>query len=176
VVAAWKPAVIFTPDPVHQPWGAANPGLAGRVYLFGPEIGCPMLGHGSLHVALFDESQCGAEKDATPLEEWHFDSDTLKRLEHRDPVGWGYTVFLPWGTYKPEIIHVHLKVRYEPPHGFPIFAASGPMTLVDPDKMDKWETSEARTFRKTDPVQPPSTGVTAASAQSSSSAAPRRNP
>ena len=83
-----------------------------------------MLGNGSLDVELFDDGSCGPGKSSTSLEEWHFDPATLKRLEHRDPVGWGYTVFLPWGTYKPETIHIHLKVRYKSPQGFPIYAAS----------------------------------------------------
>jgi hypothetical protein len=151
VVAAWNPAVVYTPDPMHD--GTPTPGLAGRIYLFGPEIGFPMLGNGGLSVALFDDGPGGTAKSTTPLEEWHFDPTTLKRLEHRDPVGWGYTVFLPWGSYKPEITHIHLKVRYEPPQGFPIYAASAPMTLVDPEKVDKVEVSEARLIQKGDQLQ-----------------------
>src|SRR5947209_19584624 len=46
VVAAWNPAVVSTPDPVHGKWGTPNPGLAGRIYLFGPEIAAPLLGNG----------------------------------------------------------------------------------------------------------------------------------
>src|SRR5262249_51219848 len=90
VVAAGNPAVVLTPDPAHD--GTPNPGLAGRIYLFGPEIGCPVLGNGSLHVALLDDMQCACSKDSAPLEEWHFDPETLKRLRRHDPVGWGYTV------------------------------------------------------------------------------------
>jgi hypothetical protein len=165
VVAAWNPAVVYTPDPVHD--GTPNPGLAGRIYLFGPEIGCPMLGNGSLGISLFEDGPCGLGNSTTPLEEWHFDADTLKRLEHKDPVGWGYTVFLPWGTYKPGITRIHLKVRYDPPHGFPIFAASAPMTLVDPEKMDKWESSEARVIRKGDPLQKDGSPIATASAPGS---------
>lgn len=174
VVAAWNPAVVSTPDPVHD--GTPNPGLAGRIYLFGKEIGCPMLGNGSLYVALFDDSKCGDGKSPAPLEEWRFDAATLKQLEHRDPVGWGYTVFLPWATYKPEITRVHLKVRYEPPHAFPIYASSAPMTLVDPQKMDKWENSVARVVQPGNSVGQQSPGVTPASTQNSSPRAPRASP
>jgi hypothetical protein len=174
VVAAWNPAVVYTPDPVHD--GTPNPGIAGRIYLFGPEIGCPMLGNGSLSVLLFDDGHCGPGKSTTPLEEWHFDTATLKRLEHRDPVGWGYTLFLPWGSYKPEITHIHLKVRYEPPHGFPIFAASAPMTLVDPEKVDKWESSEARVIPNRDSLPKGGPAVATASATVSGTTAPKANP
>src|SRR5438132_14055413 len=40
VVATWNPGVVSTTDPVHD--GAQTPGLVGRIYLFGPEIGCPL--------------------------------------------------------------------------------------------------------------------------------------
>jgi hypothetical protein len=158
VVAAWNPAVVFTPDPAHD--GTPTPGLAGRIYLFGPEIDYPVLGGGGLHVALFDDSQGPAGNGSAPLEEWQFDPQTFKRLQHHDPVGWGYTVFLPWGTYKPEITRIHLKVRYEPPQGFPLFAASAPMTLVDPEKMDKWESSVTQILRKGDSIQKAGSGTT----------------
>lgn len=165
VVAAWNPAVVSVPDPVHD--GRPNPGLAGRIYLFGPEIGCPMLGNGSLDAALFEDGPCGPDKSTTPLEEWHFDAATLKRLEHHDPVGWGYTVFLPWGSYKPEINHIHLRVRYNPPQGFPIYAASAPMTLVDPEKMDKWESTEARVIPKRNSLGKDNSAVATTSAPGS---------
>src|SRR5262249_41445546 len=60
---------------------------------------------------------------------WRIDQDTLQRLLRRDMIGWGYTLFLPWGTYKPEITQVHLKVRYEPAHGTPVYSESSSMTL-----------------------------------------------
>ena len=174
VVAAWNPAVVSTADPMHG--GAENPGLAGRIYLFGPEIGAPLLANGSLHVALFDDSRCGSGQNSPPLEEWHFDAQTFKRLKHHDPVGWGYTVFLPWGTYRPEIKRVHLKVCYEPPHGFPIYAASAPMTLVDPDKMDKWETSVAHIVPEGASARKDGSGLTPPSAKGISNVAARGSP
>jgi hypothetical protein len=125
VVAAWIPEVAFTPDPTHG--GAPTPGIAGRVYLFGPEIDFPRAGDGSLVVDLYDNTAAG-RKDV-PLEEWRIDSETLKRLRRRDAVGWGYTVFLPWGTYKPEINRVQLRLRYEPAKGNPLYADSSTLVL-----------------------------------------------
>jgi hypothetical protein len=123
VVATWNNQVLFAPDPVHG--GRLSPGLAGRLYLFGPEIACPLEGDGSLVVDLYDES---CDKPVM-LEEWRFDHDTLQRLFRKDVIGWGYTVLLPWGTYKPEIKQVHLKVCYQPAMGSPLYAESSSMTL-----------------------------------------------
>ena len=47
----------------------------------------------------------------------------------RDTIGWGYSLFLPWGSYRPDIAAVHFKTRYERPKGIPIYNESGPVTL-----------------------------------------------
>jgi hypothetical protein len=127
VVVAWHPEVIFTPDPVHG--GQPTPGLAGRVYLFGEQIDYPRVGDGSLVVDLYQEATTGEKASSVPLEEWRIDADTLKRLKRKDAVGWGYTVFLPWATYKPEIKWVEMRVCYLPPKGTPLYAQSAPLTL-----------------------------------------------
>jgi hypothetical protein len=128
VVAAWEPAVRFAADPVHN--GAMNPGLAGRVYLFGADIGTPMTGKGSLHVELFDASAAG---QPVLTETWDFDTDTLKRLQRRDMIGWGYSLFLPWGSYRPEVTRVLLRVRYDSKGVAPLFVESAPLTLSRPE-------------------------------------------
>ena len=127
VVTTWCHEVMFAPDPVHN--GTPTPGLAGRLYLFGPEIGYPLVGDGSVTVDLFDEGTKAAGGAPVLLEEWRIDHDTLHRLLKRDTIGWGYTLFLPWGTYKPEISCVRLKLRYEPLKGSPLFSESGALTL-----------------------------------------------
>jgi hypothetical protein len=128
-VVAWYPEVIFTPDPTHR--GQPTPGIAGRVYLFGPEIDSPLTGDGAVIVDLYDDTVAGSamNPNAVPLEEWQIDKATLKRLKKKDAVGMGYTLFLPWSTYRPEAAHVHLRLRYEPAKGTPIYAESSPMVL-----------------------------------------------
>jgi hypothetical protein len=123
VVAWWQPEVRYAADPTRN--GAAIPGLAGRIYLFGQEPCHPFPGDGGFVMDLFDAS--GSQE--VQLEEWRFDPDTMKRLLRRDIMGWGYTVFLPWNTYKPEITRVHLKVRYLPLKGSPLFFEGNPMAL-----------------------------------------------
>ena len=134
VVATWNNQVLFTPDPTHN--GEPTPGLAGRVYLFGQTVGYPVAGNGTMVVDLFDDARPPAGKAPTPLEEWRIDKDTLQRLLRRDPIGWGYTLFLPWATYRPDITHVHLKLRYNPVNGSPLFASSAPLTLNKDDAND----------------------------------------
>jgi hypothetical protein len=122
-LALWQPEVRFAADPTRN--GAMIPGLAGRVYLFGPDIAFPVTGDGGMIIDLYDESA----GQPVQLEQWRFDPVTLQRLLRRDIIGWGYTLFLPWSTYKPEISKVHLKLRYDPAHGSPLFAESSAMTL-----------------------------------------------
>jgi hypothetical protein len=128
VAATWQPNVIYTPDPAHG--GTPIPGLAGRLYLFGPEFGHPMISEGSVVVDLYDDTPVASGGKAKMLEKWHLDKDTLKRLVRKDMIGEGYTIFLPWGTYRPEITQVHLMVSYTPTKGNPLYAPSGPLNLT----------------------------------------------
>ena len=130
VVATWNHQAVFVPDPAHG--GVEEPGLAGRLYLFGPEISFPLIEDGSVVVDLYDDTKAPGDGQPIPLEEWRFDPATLKRLAKKDMIGWGYTLFLPWGTYKPEINQIHLKVRYVTAKGNPFFCESGPMSLDRP--------------------------------------------
>src|SRR5262245_38479506 len=85
IAAKWEPNVLFLPDPSRD--GARNPGIAGRVYLFGVEAGTPLVGNGCLAVDLYDDTQPGGP---VLVERWNIDSDTLRRLLTRDFLGWGY--------------------------------------------------------------------------------------
>ena len=126
-VACWDNHVMYAPDPVHN--GMPTPGLAGRMYLFGPEIGTSLIGDGGVVVDLYDETHPAAGPNPPPLEEWRIDKDTLKRLQRRDPIGAGYTLFLPWGTYRPDINRVRLQLSYHPVNGTPLYAPTSSVTL-----------------------------------------------
>ena len=122
VTACWQPNVMYTADTQHN--GSQMPGIAGRVYLFGPEIGHPIVGEGSLIVGLYDAT--GPERSQAPaeLEEWKIDPATLKRLVKQDVMGMGYTLFLPWNSFKPDIKHVVMKIRYDQPGKTSLFSES----------------------------------------------------
>jgi hypothetical protein len=116
IVATWNKEVVFPPDPVNG--GRPSPGLAGRLYLFGRQIDFPLAGDGSLTVDL----NCLEDPaDRPPRERWQFDRDNLTKLLRKDVIGWGYTLFLPWGTYQTNVSQVRIKVRYDPPQGAPLF-------------------------------------------------------
>jgi hypothetical protein len=126
VVATWSKEVYYVPDPTRG--GTPGPGLAGRVYLFGPNIDCPRVGDGGMVVELYDDAAAPGGK---LLEQWQFDKETLKKLLKKDIIGWGYTLFLPWGTIRPDITRVHLTCRYDSPQG-PLYAPTSPITLQHP--------------------------------------------
>jgi hypothetical protein len=127
VVVAWNPEVMTRPDPVNR--GTPLPGLGGRMYLFGEGSDCPLPGDGSVVVDLYDRTPPHGANNTVPLEEWRIDRATLKRLLRRDAVGWGYTLFLPWGTYRPDIREVELRLRYDPVSGSPLYAESSPVVF-----------------------------------------------
>jgi hypothetical protein len=124
VMTKWENHVEFVPDPYHN--GVPGPGLVARIYLFGPEIGHPVVGDGELEVLLIDETP----GNKVPREGWRFDAKTLKRLLKRDFLGWGYTVFLPWEHYSPQVTAVLMKVGFKPAGGAPLFSESH-VTLSD---------------------------------------------
>ena len=126
VVSTWQPHVVYAADPTHG--GTPGPGLAGRLYLFGPEIGYPLGGDGSLVIDLYDASD--PARSGVLQERWNFDPQTLKTLLRRDMIGWGYTLFLPWGSYRTDVTRVQLRVRYQPAKGAPIYAECAPLTLA----------------------------------------------
>lgn len=133
IVTTWQPEVIFTPDPARGGMSAA--GIGGRLYLFGSEIGKPLKGKGSLVVDLYDVSG-NKGPDPIHLEQWQIDAATLARLGKLDPIGFGYTLYLPWGTCSEEVNRVQLKVKYQPTTGYPLYTDSGPITMTHPDSAE----------------------------------------
>jgi hypothetical protein len=126
-VATWQTYVLFGADPTRE--GASTPGLAGRLYLFGPQADFPLAAPGSVEVRLYPEPPNPAAPEA-PLEVWRLDPETLKGTLQRDAIGWGYSLLLPWGTYRPDLTHVRLTVRFDPAKGgTPLSAQETHLTL-----------------------------------------------
>ncbi|MBL8799069.1 MAG: hypothetical protein JNM56_34605 [Planctomycetia bacterium] len=130
IVTTWNHQVAYAPDPANG--GKPAPGIAGRLYVFGSEIGCPLVHDGCLKVELYDDRPTGTGGAPVLLEEWNIDRETLQRLQRKDTIGWGYTLFLPWGTYKPELQKVRLKVCFQPVGRTPLYTESGALSLVKP--------------------------------------------
>lgn len=127
VHAAWENRIMTTPDVVNS--GKPLIGLAGRVYLFGQELRNPVAGDGMAIIDLCDLSKVDADAKPQLLERWEIDAATFKRLLRKDTIGWGYTLFLPWNTHRPDITKVQLQVRYVPEKGLPLFSPPTVVTL-----------------------------------------------
>jgi hypothetical protein len=126
VEMCWEGRVQVTQDVVNG--GRALPGLVGRVYLFGKEFKFPEKGNGSMAVDLYDASD--AQGKAKHLERWELDPVTLNKLYRKDKIGFGYTLFLPWPTYRPEIRRVQLTLCYTPAKGSnPLYASPALVNL-----------------------------------------------
>lgn len=123
VHSVWEPFIASAPDPINH--GRPVYGLAGRVFLFGPNMGFPLRGEGKIEVALADLSK-GKEE---PVDGWSFEKATLQKLFREDGIGWGYTLFLASDKYRPDMTRLRVKIRYVPESGIPVYSTPTTITL-----------------------------------------------
>jgi hypothetical protein len=125
-LAVWQSFVVFGSDPTRE--GTTRPGLAGRLYLLGSQD-INLAAPGKVQVRLYADPPNPGAPDV-PLEIWDLDSETLKGKLQRDLIGWGYSLLLPWSTYRPDLTHIRLTVRFEPTKGgAPLYAPETHLTL-----------------------------------------------
>jgi hypothetical protein len=108
--------------------------LSGRVYLFDQPDGQPILAQGGLVVSVFDDRpRTDSDGNPVPLQIWMVTTETLKLGQSKDTIGWGYTLDLPWDTFRRDIGEVRFLVRFEPPKDAkdqsPLSVDSGPVRL-----------------------------------------------
>src|SRR5262249_1844111 len=111
VIACWNKNVEYGTDPVSQKTIA---GVAGRAYLLDETSTYPLTGDGQMSVELWDDSERAQGGASKKLEIWNIDPETLKKQVHKDYMGAGYTLALPWSSYRKEITHIHMAVHYQP--------------------------------------------------------------
>jgi hypothetical protein len=131
IAVFWNKEIAYAADTVNG--GVETPGLVGRVYLFGPKFDFPLIGNGTVTVELYKgelPEGAGAQVTYQLAEKWQIDKDTLKRLARKDTIGWGYTLFLPWSSYKAETRLVRLKVRYDSGDGSLPLYTEAPLSLA----------------------------------------------
>jgi hypothetical protein len=126
VAVNWESRIFVTQDSVNG--GRPLIGLAGRLYLFDDNLKLQK-GDGRVSVDLFDAGNTQPGAQPKRLERWELDQASLSKLLRKDPVGWGYTLFLPWGTYRPDIARVQMTVCYTPAKGMPIYADPAMVSL-----------------------------------------------
>jgi hypothetical protein len=114
VMALWADGLIVQPDPTTN--GTPTPGLAARICLLGHDLSKPLAGDGALTAYLYDARAPLSDK-AIPREIWNIDSANLQQVLGKDALGWGYDLWLPWRTYRPEITQVRLVVKFQARNG-----------------------------------------------------------
>ena len=82
-------------------------------------------------VELYNAGVQGPDGGPVLMEKWNIDPVTLKRLKRVDHFGCGYTLALPWGSYRPDVTDVHLRVCYQPRVGTPLYDDTGRLKLGD---------------------------------------------
>ena len=125
VIATWQHFVAVTEDSQNQ--GKPLPGLTGRMYFMGAEVGHSFQALGRVTVTLHEIKPDG--QMAVNSEVWKIDGHTLQNLLRKDFVGWGYTLFLPWSTMRPDINQVRLQIKFEPLNGAPIYSRPTDVTV-----------------------------------------------
>jgi hypothetical protein len=125
VIALWEGRIVTTQDVVNG--GQPLSGLAGRMYLYGPEFKYPEKGDGAVAVDLYDVTNLPPGGQPKLLERWQLDPGNLAKLLRKDKIGLGYTLFLPWSTYRPDITRVQLNICYTTAKGAPVY--SQPTTI-----------------------------------------------
>lgn len=119
--------VRYIPDPTRG--GAPTPALALRMYLFkGKDDGEPILGDGTVTVDLYDNATPAGRNGTLPKETTKFPKEMLPKLLQKDEMGGqgGYTLLIPC---PPDVMQVHITVRFEQAGHAPLFASSDSMTL-----------------------------------------------
>jgi hypothetical protein len=120
VVSLWNNQVVAGVDPAHD--GAPMYGLAGRVFLFGTEMREFVIADGNLVVELWATLPEQPQGPPVRLESWVIKKDLLNSAcLAKDGCGQGYTMNLPWPSYRPDLKQVRLRMRYEPAKGLPVY-------------------------------------------------------
>jgi hypothetical protein len=122
LIPVWNNHVLTGVDPTHN--GAPMCGLGGRIYLCGPDMRYVMA-DGKLVVELWAVPPEQPQGPAVRMEWWEIKKEILNQAcLHTDAFGQGYTLNLPWPSYRPDISHVQMRVRYESGKGLPVFGQS----------------------------------------------------
>lgn len=131
LVPLWHPSIIEAPDPMRG--GAMNPGLAGRLFMYGPN---DTLGYfeGTLTLIAHDISPGpnGQPRPPVFLDQWQWPAEVLRVLQKSDMVGEGYTLFCPFqsGALRPGITRVQLQVAFQSPGcQVPLYSDPAPISL-----------------------------------------------
>jgi hypothetical protein len=120
VTAFWSNQLLRGVDPVHN--GAPMYGVAGRIYLFGPDLSANLIADGKLVVEMYGSLPEQPQGPPALLETWEVKKEILNSVcLRKDGFGVGYTLNLPWEHYRPDVTRLEFRMRYEPTRGMTIY-------------------------------------------------------
>jgi hypothetical protein len=123
-LAVWTDSVLREDDkPVTQ-------GFTCKVYLMGAGSSDSVAAPGEFAIYAFVEPPAGdaaAKPSVRPQREWKFSAAEAAARLKKDPLGLGYSFWLPWGPPADENRECSLIVRFTPTGGQPLLSES---TLV----------------------------------------------
>ena len=129
VITMWQNYVAITQDTQNQ--GQPLQGVAGRVFFTGGDGGHFFQALGRITVTLREVKADGQPSDKTEV--WKIDGHTLQTFLRKDGLGWGYTLFLPWSTMRPDVKRVEMQVKFEPlngnSYGSPLYSQPSKITF-----------------------------------------------
>lgn len=128
VVAVWRDGLVVLPDPANG--GAPTPGFMGKICLAGME-GFNVAADGPVTIHLYDDQQTPTNPPV-PREMWTIPPEILKTvLKKESPLGWTYTLWLPWSNYSPKVSQTTLVVQYKDKTGREVWGKPYFMTVRD---------------------------------------------
>ena len=126
VHVTWSDKIAVTTDCGHDR-GADLPGLVGRLYLMGADLGHTVRANGRVLVDLYDTSPPAQPKF---LGRWQISKENVGKFAQKDRIGLGYTLFLPLPPdFKPDSNKFQLQVSYLPDDGPAMFASRSKLTI-----------------------------------------------
>jgi hypothetical protein len=142
LVSIWGKKIQYADDPFHG--GELVAGLAGRIYLIGPgEAGIPFIGDGSMLIDLWDSTPHGAGSKPKMTDHYIFPPEMLIQFAKKDIWGDGYSIFIPWANYRPDITQIYVNVLYTSAAGEKYFGGSGTFSLDHAETAERARKGEA---------------------------------
>jgi hypothetical protein len=131
LLAMWNPQVEFVAD-LRKETDRLTPTLRGHLYLMDKNGNITTAAEGDqLLVSVYEEKpQTDPSDNPIFLESWTITPACLKASFTKDTFGAGYTLSLPWHTYRADIKRVKFVVRFLPANGMKLWHEGSVMTLA----------------------------------------------
>jgi hypothetical protein len=129
IIATWQQNVEMLPDRMQG--GRLTPAVCGHVYLLNVNDTPICSNEGRLIVTLYDDHpKLAPNGTPIPLDVWEITPECMKLVQTKDQIAWGYALNLPWGSYRPDIGKVEMRVEYRPTDGTMIPSFSDPAMVT----------------------------------------------